>query len=197
MAYKTILQIRRSQLHLANQTTLSLDQIEATLKDTLFHTPSSFNRQSQRMVVLFETSHQRFWSWVLEALEPIVPFAQIAKTKAKIDLFFNSLGTVLFFDDTLVTESLKKDFPLYAEDCASWALQQNGMLQINVWNALVGMGFQANLQHYTSLIEDKTKIELGLPSTWKMLGQMPFGVATQEPSPKKQVPIEEKMSVFR
>ncbi|MGO3386023.1 MAG: nitroreductase family protein, partial [Acinetobacter guillouiae] len=49
---------------------LSLDQakIEEIIKDAIKHSPSSFNSQSSRAVILFGDSHVKFWTIVLETL---------------------------------------------------------------------------------------------------------------------------------
>jgi predicted oxidoreductase (fatty acid repression mutant protein) len=171
------------------------EELIASLQSILTYTPSSFNKQTQRMVLLLEHSHQQFWDLVIYAIQRIVPVEQFERSKAKISLFRNSLGTVLFFDDTYATKALGNQFPLYQDSVETWSVEQNGMLQINVWNGLVSLGYQANLQHYTELIEEQTKEAFLIPSHWKMMGQMPFGVAKIAPNLKEYIPLVNRFLV--
>ena len=60
----------------------------------------------------------------------------------------------MFFDDSETTKMLTEKFPLYKENFIKWAVEQNGMLQGNVWVGLESVGLGASLQHYNELIEE-------------------------------------------
>lgn len=196
MHYFDVIQSRRSNHHLTNELLQPKEELIQHLESVLEATPSSFNSQSQRMVVLFGESHQYFWNQVIDAIAKLVTPEQLPKSKQKINQFADALGTVLFFDDEATTKQMMEKFPLYASQCQIWSEQQNGMLQINIWNALVALGYQANLQHYTELIEEKTKLFFHLPKDWKMVGQMPFGKATSEPKKKDIIPIKNRVMIL-
>lgn len=166
------------------------------LTKTLKHTPSSYNAQSQRMMILLHESHHRFWKLVMDELRRIVPEDQFPRTEKKINGFYNGYGTVLFFDEASVTKELTDKFPLYKENFLNWAREQNGMLQINVWNVLTAFGIGASLQHYNEVIEEKAKEMFNIPSTWKMVGQMPFGNPLEVPQDKKFVDIDKRIKVL-
>ena len=61
---------RRSYYRLSNQSTLSDNQLEELLSFILLHTPSAFNSQSTRMVLLLKEEHQKLWKIVLNTLQP-------------------------------------------------------------------------------------------------------------------------------
>ena len=189
MDFLKVIDKRRSITHLEATYLQSKEELIESIQTILHHTPSSFNQQTQRMVLLLDDSHQQFWDLVIQAIQRIVPVEQFERSKTKLSLFKNSLGTVLFFDDTFATKALGNQFPLYQDSVETWSVEQNGMLQINVWNGLVSLGYQANLQHYTELIEEQTKEAFLIPSHWKMMGQMPFGVAKSAPNPKEYIPL--------
>ena len=67
------------------------------------------------------------------------------------------------------------------------------MLQMTVWSALAEEGIGASLQHYTELIDDSVKAQWQIPQNWKMLGQMPFGIAVDVPGSKQGLPIESRV----
>ena len=85
---------RRTYYALNKKAPISDDRIVAIVKDAILHTPSSFNSQSSRLVVLLKADHDKFWEMVKEVLKPMVPAEAFAKTEKKIDGFKAGYGTV-------------------------------------------------------------------------------------------------------
>ncbi|MNI90586.1 hypothetical protein D3C73_1481250 [compost metagenome] len=71
------------------------------------------------------------------------------------------------------------------------------MLQFAIWTALEMEGFGASLQHYNPLIDYEVKKEWNIPSTWKLVAQMPFGVPVEEPGSKEFNNINERVKIFK
>lgn len=191
---KTILN-RRSQRLLSNQKMVEDETLITTLSDTLKHTPSSFNSQSQTLMLLLGESHKMLWNIVLTSLKKIVPESQFSKTEMKIQTFSQAYGTILYFDNTKISNQLAENFPLYKHNIDTWAKEQSGMLQSNVWLVLTELGYGASLQHYTELIDNQVRIAFNVPSEWKLVAQMPFGKPVEEPVNKKYVSINERFIV--
>lgn len=195
---KEALKHRRSYYAIGNQTTLPDDEIEEILDLAALHTPSAFNSQSTRMVLLLKEHHKRLWEIVLETLKAIVPPAAFATTEAKIKKSFASgYGTVLFFEDRSIIEGLEKAFPLYHEKFPQWSQHTSGMHQLVVWTMLEDAGFGASLQHYNPLIDEKVLSEWKLPETWELIAQMPFGLPLEPPGKKEYKPLCERVRVFK
>ncbi len=190
------IQERRSFYAISKKSNISDDQVRDLVEAAVKHTPSAYNMQSQRAVLLLGPENDKLWEIVMNALRAKVPAERFAKTEEKINGFAASYGSVLFFDDTAVTDSFARQFDSYEGQFTGWALQANGMLQINIWNLLEGEGFGASLQHYNPLIDEAVKRAWGLPESWKLLAQMPFGVLTGVPKEKEFVPIDERFKVF-
>ena len=113
---KEALKHRRSYYAIDNQTTIPDAEIEEILDFAALHTPSAFNSQSTRMVLLLREQHRRLWDIVRNTLKKTIPAAAYASTEAKINKSFAAgYGTVLFFEDTAIIEGLQKAFPLYHE----------------------------------------------------------------------------------
>lgn len=186
---------RRSHRLLSNQQIVSDELLISTVTNTLQHTPSSFNAQSQTLMLLLNESHHILWNIVLDALKKIVPSSQFPKTEAKINTFSQAYGTILFFDNTKISNQLAENYPLYKHNVETWAKEQNGMLQSNIWLVLTELGYGASLQHYTELIEEEVKTTFHVPSEWKLIAQMPFGKPVEKPSEKKFVPVEERIII--
>ncbi|MDF2885418.1 MAG: nitroreductase [Clostridiaceae bacterium] len=188
---------RRSYYGISKETVVSDERIKEIIEHAVKHTPSAFNSQSARVVLLLGDQHDNLWNITKEALRKIVPTDQFSSTEEKIDSFKNGYGTVLFFEDSSVIESLQQNFALYKDNFPIWSQQASGMHQFVIWTALEIEGFGASLQHYNELIENDVKKEWSIPDNWKLIGQMPFGKPTVEPDEKKFQPVEERIKVFK
>ena len=188
---------RRSYYRLSNQSTLSDNQLEELLSFILLHTPSAFNSQSTRMVLLLKEEHQKLWKIVLNTLKPALTQETFAKTTQKINQSFASgYGTVLFFEEWKIIEELQNNYPLYQEQFPIWAQHTSAMHQLIVWMMLESKGLGASLQHYSPLIDQEVKQTWNLPQTWKLTAQMPFGIPQDTPAIKTYTPVSERLKIF-
>ena len=188
---------RRSIYSISKESPVSDERIQEVIEEAVNHTPSSFNSQSSRVVVLLGESHDKLWDITMEALRKIVPAANFASTEEKINSFKAGYGSVLFFEDASVIESLQKQFELYKDNFPVWSQQSSGMLQFTVWTSLSIEGLGASLQHYNELIEAEVKKEFNIPSNWKLIAQMPFGKAVNPAGDKEFMPIESRVKIFK
>ncbi|BCK01818.1 nitroreductase family protein [Anaerocolumna chitinilytica] len=187
---------RRTVYAFSKESPISDERIQEIVGLAVKHSPSAFNSQSSKVVLLFGSEHDKLWDIALEALRKIVPAESFASTEEKIASFKAGHGTVLYFDDNGIVEYLQKEYSLYKDNFPVWAQQSNGMLQLVVWTALEDEGLGASLQHYNELIEEAVKKEWNLPASYKLIGQMPFGKPTAAPGEKSFVPLEERFKVF-
>lgn len=195
---KEALKHRRSYYALGNQTTLPDDEIEEILDFAALHTPSAFNSQSTRLVLLLKEHHQKLWQIVKDSLQKTISAAAFATTEAKINKSFASgYGTVLFFEDRNVVESLQRAFPLYHEKFPLWSQQTSAMHQLAIWTLLENAGFGASLQHYNPLIDEQVIEHWKLPANWELIAQMPFGLPLDPPQKKEYKPLCERVRVFK
>lgn len=196
--FYTALKDRRTIYGLNKNITVSDDRIEQIVRDAVKYSPSAFNSQGSRVVVLLGENHDKLWDITKETLRKITPAEQFAaSTEGKINSFKNGYGTVLFFEDTNVVEALQKQFALFKDNFPVWAQQSNGMLQFAVWNSLEIEGLGASLQHYNPLIDEAVKAQWNISSNWKLIGEMPFGNPTKPADEKQFQPIEERFKLFK
>jgi len=195
--FNAALKERRTRYAISKETTISDSKIEKLIKEAVKYTPSSFNAQSSRVIVLFGESHNKLWNIVIETLRKIVPEDQISALEKKINSFGSGYGTVLFFEDNSIIQSLQKQYPLYKDNFPVWSQQSSGMLQYVVWTSLAIEGLGASLQHYNPLIDSEVKNHWKIPQNWNLIAQMPFGVPTSPPDEKQFQPIEERVKIFR
>ena len=188
---------RRSFYGISKEAVVSDDKIKEIIEHAVKHTPSAFNSQSTRVVLLLGKEHDKLWDITMKALRKIVPADNFSSTEDKINSFKNGYGTVLYFEDNSAIESLQKQFALYKDNFPIWSQQTSGMHQFVIWTALEIEGFGASLQHYNELIENDVKKEWSIPENWKLIGQMPFGKPTAKPDEKQFSPLEERIKVFK
>ncbi len=127
------------------------------------------------MVILLGSDSDKVWDITKEALRKIVAADAFAKTEARINSFAAGAGTVLFFEDQDTVKGLQEQFPSYADNFPFWSEQSNGMAQLAVWSALAIADIGASLQHYNPLIDADVASNWGIPASWKLRAQMPFG----------------------
>ncbi|HIU64584.1 MAG TPA: nitroreductase family protein [Candidatus Avacidaminococcus intestinavium] len=188
---------RRTIYALGNEQLVNEKRLEEILKDTLLHTPSAFNSQSTRVVLLLGTEHTKLWNIVLAKLKERVSDKQFEQTEKKINTCFAAgYGTVLFFEDCSVVEGLQKSFPSYSEMFPIWSQHANAMHQFVVWTGLENEGLGVSLQHYNPLIDEAVAKEWKIPQNWQLVAQMPFGSPLVDAEPKEFKALEERLLVF-
>lgn len=191
-----VLENRRTIYGISKESTISDERLKEIIKFAVKNTPSAFNSQSSRVVVLLGEEHDKVWNIAKEELRKIVPKESFEGTEKKIDSFKNGYGTILFFEDEKVVKSLQEQYALYKDNFPIWSEQASGMLQINIWNALSGEELGVSLQHYNPLIDDKVREQWSIPYNWKLRGEMPFGKPTSGPQDKDFLPLEDRVKFY-
>lgn len=188
---------RRSVYALNDNLPVSKDEIVKMVEHAILHTPSAFNSQSTRIVVLFDQDHNKLWDITEETLRDIVNNdEQFASTKQKIGGFRAAAGTILFFEDQRVVRNLQEAAPLYADKFPIWAEHASAMHQYVLWTGLASANVGANLQHYNPVIDNKVSETWGIDDHWDLIAQMVFGGIEQPAGDKEFQPVEDRMKVF-
>lgn len=195
-SYINALKGRRSQYALGKNLPLPQQEVTALIQEAVRLSPSAFNSQSARAVILYGTQSDKFWNFVKEELRKIVPGDTFAATKTKIDSFAAGAGTILFYEDQDVIAGLQKQFAAYADNFPIWSEQANGIAQFSVWTALASADIGASLQHYNPLPDAATAAEWSLPVSWKLRAQMPFGANNGGFGDKTFINDEQRFRVF-
>jgi predicted oxidoreductase (fatty acid repression mutant protein) len=194
--YEAVLK-RRSVYTIADKITVTDDKLEEIIKYAVKHTPSPFNMQSQRAVVLFGPHHKKLWDIVMQTLKKTVPPEKFAPTEEKIKSFAAGHATVLYYTDGETVAKMQAQFPSYKDNFVLWAQQCMGMLQYLVWTELASEGIGSSLQHYNPLIDEEVRKTFDVPAAWQLSAQMPLGVSPREPGPKNFLPVEQRVKILR
>ena len=189
---------RRSIYALGDNLSQTPEEIFDLVKQTIKNSPTAFNSQTVRAVVLFGKSSDKVWEIVEDALRKIAKSPDaFEKTKAKIDSFKAGYGTILYFTDTTIVHQLENDYPSYAANFANWAEQGLGGAQQAVWTALAEQGIGASLQHYNPLIDDAIHQTFNLPADWQLRAEMPFGSIEAPAGEKAHLDDEEMFKLIK
>lgn len=171
-------------------------KIETIVKEAIKQSPSAFNSQSSRAVILFGDSHVKFWTIVLETLRKMVPEAAFPSTSAKINSFIAGAGTVLFYEDTSVIKNLQEQFALYADNFPVWSEHSTAIAQFATWTALSEAGVGASLQHYNPIVDAEVATTFNVPADWKLRAQLVFGSIEAPAGEKAFINDEHRFKTF-
>lgn len=196
LEFKEAMEARRSIYGICNESTIRAEEILEIVDHSTKNIPSPFNCQSQRVAVFLGEKHLEFWNIVMETLRKRVLADDFKAIERRINGFAAGCGTLLFYEDTSITKGLMERFIPYKESIPDWAEQANGMLQFAIWTQLSAAGLGASLQHYNSIIAHEVKTAFLIPSDWRLIAQMPFGMPTEEPVTKVFEPIERRVIVI-
>ena len=188
---------RRSIYALSNQLAVSNDEVVKLVEHAILHTPSAFNSQSTRVIVLFGEEHQKLWQMTEDTLRDIVnDDEKFVSTKQKIDSFKAGAGSILFFEDHEVVKNLQEAAPLYADKFPVWSQHTSAIHQYAIWTALASINVGANLQHYNPIIDNKVADAWNVNKDWELVAQMVFGGIDAPAGEKTFEPIEKRLKVF-
>ncbi|KSV56421.1 nitroreductase [Pediococcus acidilactici] len=178
---------------------LSEDEITEIIEEAIRQSPSAFNSQSIRAVILYGKAHDELWDGILDILHGEVPNEEAFKaTKAKVEGAFKAgLGTVLFYTDEDVIADLKKNFPLYKDAFDMFGEHGMGIANVDVWTALANEGIGASLQHYNPIADKFIAEKFNIPANWTLKAQMPFGSIEQPAGDKEFMPDDERFRVIK
>lgn len=186
----------RRTIYALNDTLPVPDQaVVDAVEHAILHTPSAFNSQTTRIMVLFGDAHKRLWDIAEANLRQIVGDNDFSSTEQKMASFRAGAGTILYFEDDNGIKALQEQFALYADSFPIYAEHTNAMHQYAIWTQLSNLGIGASLQHYSAIFEQDVAQAFDIPEGWKLIAQMPFGGVAASADDKKFGTTDERMMV--
>ena len=196
-AFQSLAEARRSIYAINDQLPVSKEEIVKLVEHAVLHTPSAFNSQSSRLVVLFGEDHEKLWQITEDKLRAIVnDDTAFESTKQKIDSFKAGAGTVLFYEDQTVVKGLQENFALYADRFPVWSEHTSAMHQYAIWTALASLNIGASLQHYNPIIDEDVDSTWNIDPEWNLVAQLVFGGIEQPAGEKECAPVDSRLKVF-
>ncbi|AEV94719.1 nitroreductase family protein [Pediococcus claussenii] len=190
---------RRSIYNLGKNVSLTQDELVDIIEEAIRQSPSAFNSQSVRAIILFDKAHDEFWEGTLDILHGEVPNeTAFENTKNKVEGSFKSgVGTVLFFTDEKIIDKLKNDFPIFSDNIDMFGEHALGIANANVWTALASAGVGASLQHYNPIVDKFVQDHFDVPANWTLKSQMPFGSIEAPADGKDFMTDEDRFRVIK
>lgn len=181
---------RRTIYALGKELLVSNEEVVALVEKAMKESPSAFNSQSSRAVVLFGAESEAFWNEIAYSeLEKVTPAEAFEGTKGRLASFAAGAGTILFFEDQDVVKGLQERFPL-------WSEQAHGINLYAVWLAFAEKNIGMNVQHYNPLVDAQVAEKYGIPSNWKLRAQAPFGSIAAPAGEKDYMADGDRVKVF-
>ncbi|EDO19125.1 hypothetical protein Kpol_2000p93 [Vanderwaltozyma polyspora DSM 70294] len=146
---------------------VSIQDVQSTIQTVVKDTPTSFNSQSVRAVILTGESHKKAWDHVVKSLPE--GDAQMRPKSIRDEAY----GSVIFFSDGPTVAKLQEGFPAYSALFPQWADHSNGAAQIHSWTALELQGLGCHLQHYNPFVQ--AALPSDIPADWTVQAQLVFG----------------------
>ncbi|MFJ5769313.1 nitroreductase family protein [Psychrobacillus sp. NPDC093180] len=196
-SFYSAVQSRRSIYGINDEKIISDERIQDIISLVVKHTPTAFNSQTGRVVVLLGDQHIKFWKLAFESVKEGLAEEKIASTQSRFEGFASGYGTVLFFEDYSVVESFQKKFASVGDHFPVWSHQASGMLQYLVWTALEQEGFGASLQHIYPTLSKEVKESWGIQEKWELIAELPFGNPISSPKEKLIEPVEHRVVIIK
>ncbi|PQE13808.1 fatty acid repression mutant protein [Rutstroemia sp. NJR-2017a BBW] len=204
----------RSSLHtLSDDVDIPDSRVQEIVREGILHSPTPFNCQSGRAVVLVKAEHKKFWDLAHESAKSKVPAAVFEKVFApRIKMFRAAYGTVsptkaltrrlflmclcaqiLFYESGNAMQAVCDRMPIVKDKMPQWTEHASGMLQYTIWTMLTAEGFG----HYNPMVDAAAAKEWDIPTDWSLNAQMVFGKPTGPRFAEKEYsPVEDRMKVY-
>ncbi|KAF5581446.1 nitroreductase HBN1 [Fusarium pseudoanthophilum] len=178
--YLAEIKSRRTFYSIEAKSPTSDSRIVEIAQEVVKHTPSSFNCQSTRLVILLKEEHVKFWDMATECFEATMKSDIFAEYEKKLLQRRAGYGTILLFEDLDVVREYQAKFPRFATHLLQFSEHNNAMQTFNLWTALSLEGLGCNLQHINPIIDQRLMGEWNISPQWSLKGQLVFGTPTGE-----------------
>ncbi|KAG5751665.1 hypothetical protein H9Q70_005666 [Fusarium xylarioides] len=173
--YLAEIKSRRTCYSIEAKSPISDARIIEIAQEVVKHTPSSFNCQSTRLVVLLKEEHVKFWDMATECFKATMKPGVFAEYEKKLLQRRAGYGTILLFEDLDVVREYQAKFPRFATHLLQFSEHNNAMQTFNLWTALSLEGLGCNLQHINPVIDQRLIGEWDISPQWSLKGQLVFG----------------------
>ncbi|KAL9084427.1 MAG: hypothetical protein Q9165_008065 [Trypethelium subeluteriae] len=192
---------RRTIYALNKSSPISDERIEQIFHEVLLASPSAFNSQTTRAVLLLGAEHEKFWTTVAKLGENSGwPEEMLKRQRGRWEMFKNAKGSILLFESGASIKKNQEGYPATAKLFPEWSQHTHGIHAVTLWTALEAEGLGANLQHNQMIegVDEETKKIWNLPKDWIQYAQLVFGgLESKEMPPKKdKLPLTETTRTF-
>jgi predicted oxidoreductase (fatty acid repression mutant protein) len=194
--------LRRSIYALAPESPIPDERILEIVQHAITHSPSPFNAQSARAVILLKGEHEKLWDLAAAAASKTFPPQIYDSLKHKLAEYKSGYGTVMWFENQTSFRAIEQllgpaRWAGVKDKMPQWSEHSTGMHQYAVWMALSAEGFGCNLQHYSPFIDSNVQEQWSVPAEWSLKAQLVFGKPVGPPREKTALPLEERVFMHK
>ncbi|KAI6758730.1 hypothetical protein HG530_010970 [Fusarium avenaceum] len=194
--FLTEIRTRRTCYSIEAKSPISDARIVEIAREVVKHSPSSFNCQSTRLVILLRDEHVRFWEMAKECFKATMQPDVYSGYEKKLSQRQEAYGTVLLFEDLDVVREYQAKFPRFATHLPQFSEHNNAIQAFNLWTALSLEGLGCNLQHINPIMDQRIIGQWDISPQWSLKAQLVFGQPTGEPAHEKAFqPVEDRLFV--
>ncbi|KAK7420787.1 hypothetical protein QQX98_002591 [Neonectria punicea] len=159
------------------------------------HTPSSFNCQSTRLVVLLRDEHVKFWEIAKQCFKATMSEDTYKDYEKKLSQRQGGYGTILLFEDLDVIRRYQTQNTRFTWHLLQFSEHNNAMQAFNLWTALSLEGLGCNLQHINPVVDQRIVGQWNISPQWSLKAQLVFGTPAGAPAEKTFAPVEDRLFV--
>ncbi|KAH7129138.1 Nitroreductase-like protein [Dactylonectria macrodidyma] len=187
---------RRTCYSLEAKSPISDERIVEIAREVTKHTPSSFNCQATRLVILLRDEHLKFWEIAKQCFKATLHEAAYKDYEKKLCQRQAAYGTILLFEDLDVIRDFQARNTRFTWHLLQFSEHNNAMQAFNLWTALSLEGLGCNLQHINPVIDQRLVGQWGISPQWSLKAQLVFGTPTGAPAHDKTfVPTDDRLFV--
>lgn len=191
-----LVETRRTQYAIGNNTDLSNEEIAERLTEIVKDVPTAFNSQTSRIAIVFGEDNVKLWDHILDVQKDVLQGEMWDMMSGVMEGAKNGVGTVLFFEDLDAVEQM----PVNGDRGEAYKQNNNANTQYATWLGLTELGLGGSLQHFNVGYEqgfDKSVKELlDLPERWELQAQLPFGSIEGENGEKEYIADNERVRII-
>jgi uncharacterized protein len=126
-----LIEARRSVYALSSESTIPDSRVEEIVKHAVKWAPSTYNVQSARAVVLFNSNHAKLWDIVKKHMADIPLQGGMREyMDNRIEGFKKAHGTVMWFEDQVALDALATKNPMVGGMLTEFSDHSSGMHQL-------------------------------------------------------------------
>jgi len=162
---------------------MSTMELTALIKQVVSLTPTCYNCQGSRLVILYGTYHEEFWRRMMNVTES----GDVERRAVECNVIPAS-GTIVLLEDEMSMKVMQKLYPLYASAFPLFAERSSAMAEVGLAVALTQKGIGTISRHYRVDVAAVLDENADIPSSWKMKAQIAFGTSVTPGTKPEELP---------
>lgn len=162
---------------------LSADDVTKLIQQVVAITPTCYNCQGSRVIILYGEEHTRFWQRLMKLKVDTAEERRFLEESV-----VPAAGTVVLLEDDLSVKVMQKMYPSFAMAFPYFAEHSSGMVELSLTVGLAQKEIGTIIRHYRTDPAEVLEADSDVPETWKMKAQIAFGLKTAPSMRREELP---------